>query len=95
MFGNRIRELREKKGLLLRQVAATLEVDTATVSKIELGTRNATREQVILLAKILDQNQNDLLALWLGNKIHDLVKNEPQALDALNLVENIIKKGNA
>jgi transcriptional regulator with XRE-family HTH domain len=32
-FGETVRDLRENKGLLLRQVAALLEVDTAFLSK--------------------------------------------------------------
>lgn len=50
-FGITIRKLRENKGLLLRQVAATLEIDTALISKIERGERKANREQFIKLAK--------------------------------------------
>ena len=35
MFGQKVKELCEAKGLVQRQVAAELEVDTAYVSKIE------------------------------------------------------------
>lgn len=51
-FGNKMRELRERKGLLLRQVAAALELDTATVSKIELGFRGVKAKQIKHLSKI-------------------------------------------
>ena len=38
--GQILREKREKKGLLLRQVAAMLDIDTAILSKIEeLGSK--------------------------------------------------------
>ena len=53
-FGETIRNQRESKGLLLRQVAAFLEVDTAFVSKLERNERNASREQVIKLAAFLE-----------------------------------------
>jgi len=43
MFGNKIRKLREEKGLVLRQLAAALEIDTATMSKIERGDRQARK----------------------------------------------------
>lgn len=46
-LGQKIREMREKQNLLLRQVAAQLEVDTALMSKIERGERNASKQQVI------------------------------------------------
>ncbi|MBX2913239.1 MAG: helix-turn-helix transcriptional regulator, partial [Cyclobacteriaceae bacterium] len=38
-FGERIRELRESQGLLQRQLAANLEIDTPMFSKIERGDR--------------------------------------------------------
>ena len=42
-FGETIRHIRENKGMLLRQVAATLEIDTALISKIERGERTAQK----------------------------------------------------
>jgi transcriptional regulator with XRE-family HTH domain len=48
-LGEKIRTIRESKSLLLRQVAAYLEIDTALISKIERGERRLTREQVINL----------------------------------------------
>ena len=51
-FGQRVRELREKKELLLRQVAAHLEVDTALMSKIERGDRNASKDQNIAMKSL-------------------------------------------
>ena len=35
MLGEKLKELRESKGLLQRQVAAELDVDTAYISKME------------------------------------------------------------
>lgn len=56
LFGNRIRELRDKQGVLQRQLAALLEIDTPMFSKIERGDRRAKREQVIKLAEYLHQD---------------------------------------
>ena len=42
-FGERIKELRESQGLLQRQLAAKLEIDTPMFSKIERGERKAKR----------------------------------------------------
>jgi transcriptional regulator with XRE-family HTH domain len=44
IIGQKLRELRGEKGLLLRQVAAELEVDTAYMSKMERGEKNIKRE---------------------------------------------------
>lgn len=66
--GEILRENREKKGLLLRQVAAQLDIDTAILSKIERSERKATKEQIIKLAGILDLNEEDLLVHYLSEK---------------------------
>lgn len=40
MLGKKLRELREAKGLVQRQIAAKLEVDIAYISKIENGEKH-------------------------------------------------------
>ena len=87
MFGKRIRELRESKGMLLRQVAAILEVDTATVSKIERGDRTAKESQLKLLAKIFEIECDELKTIWLADKIYHLVENEQYGDLALKAAE--------
>ena len=57
IIGKHLRELREEKGLLLRQVAASLEVDTAYISKMERGEKNIKREFILKLAEIYKVNQ--------------------------------------
>ena len=41
LLGNKIRSLRDEQGILQRQVAAYLEIDTPMFSKIERGDRRA------------------------------------------------------
>ena len=83
-FGGHIKQLREQKGLLQKHVASRLDVDTPMLSKIERGERNAQRPQVVLLSKILETSEDDLLALWLSDKLLDIVKDEKVALKALD-----------
>lgn len=45
-FADLIRIARENKGLFLRQVAASVEIDQAIISKFERGERKPTKEQV-------------------------------------------------
>jgi len=90
-LGTRIKELRESKNLLQRQLAASLEIDTPMFSKIERGERRAKREQVLLLAKLLDTDENELLTLWLADQVYDLVKNEDNAANALRVAEKEIE----
>jgi transcriptional regulator with XRE-family HTH domain len=89
-FGNKIRQARESKGLLLRQIAAQLEVDTATISKIENGLRNATKKQVVDLSSILDIPYTILEASWMGSKIYQLLQEVNDPSEALQVAEEQI-----
>lgn len=90
-FGDTIKNLREKQGLLQRQVATHLEIDTPMLSKIERGERSAKREQVVILAEVFKQPVNVLLSLWLADKVYDVVKDEEVALKAIQVAEEQIK----
>ncbi len=91
-LGKKMRELREKQNLLLRQVAAHLEVDTALMSKIERGERNATKQQAIDIARFLKANEEELLTLWLADKVESAVGDEKNlASDAMNIVKKKMK----
>ena len=87
-LGKRIRELREEKELLQRQLAAELEIDTPMYSKIERGERKAKREQVSKMAKLFEADEKELLTLWLAGQINELVKGEDEiAKEAIKVVE--------
>lgn len=76
LFADKLKELREGKQLLQRQLASALEIDTPMYSRIERGERKAKREQVILLAKLLGANEKELLQLWLADKVYDVLAEE-------------------
>jgi HTH-type transcriptional regulator, competence development regulator len=78
-LGQKIRETREKQNLLLRQVAAHIEVDTALMSKAERGERNLNREQVIKLAQLLKASEDEFVSLWLCDKVIEAVGEDPLA----------------
>ena len=78
LFADKIRQLREERKLLQRHLAAVLDMDTPMFSKIERGERPAKREQVIAIAKILTTDENELLTLWLADKILDVIENEKE-----------------
>lgn len=92
IFGNKIRTLREEKQIPQRQLAAALEIDTATYCKIEKGDRKAKREQVKILADILDVDSKDLICLWSADKVYDIVAEEEEATQILNVVAENIEK---
>ena len=92
MFAEKIRQLREEKQLLQRQISAALEMDNALYCKIERGDRVARREQVIKLAELLDTDKEELLKLWLADKVYEIVGEEDGANDVLNIVaESIVE----
>ena len=89
LFGNRIRELRDKQGVLQRQLAALLEIDTPMFSKIERGDRRAKREQVIKLAEYLHQDVKEMLTLWFADKVLDAVGTEDEiSYEAITVAQN-------
>lgn len=90
-FGTKIRELREATGLLQRQVASQLEIDTPMLSKIERGERKAKKEQVSQFAKLYNADNNELLTLWLADQLFDVVEGEDLALKAIHMAEEEIK----
>jgi len=93
-FGERIRALREKQNLYLRQVAPLLEMDTAQLSKIEKGVRQLKREQLPILAEILKVHHDELLTLWLADQIYAVVKDEKLADEAIQLAVKKIRNKN-
>jgi transcriptional regulator with XRE-family HTH domain len=89
-FGNRIKELRESKQLLQRQVASLMEIDTPMLSKIERGERKAKKEQVKQFADIYKVKSEELLTLWLADQVYEMVKDEKVADNALKSVSKNI-----
>ena len=91
--GELIREKREMKGFLLREVSTQIGIDTAILSKIERGERKATREQIIKLADILEIDKGLILTQYLSEKILYEIQNEDFGMEALKVAEKTIKYG--
>ena len=85
LLGEKIKELRDEHGVLQRQLAALLEIDTPMFSKIGRGDRRAKRTQVIQLAEYFKIDKNELLTLWLADKVLDAIEGEDE------LKQNAIK----
>jgi len=81
LFGNKIKELRESRKLLQRQMAISLGIDVPMYSRIERGERRAKREQVITLSQILEVETEDLLCLWLADRIVSVIHEESDLAD--------------
>jgi transcriptional regulator with XRE-family HTH domain len=76
IFGRKIKELREERGLVQRQLSAALEIDTPMYSKIERGERKAKRSQIPIMARLLEVDEKELLTIWLADKVLDTVEGE-------------------
>ena len=91
-FGEYIRSLREKRNLLLREMAANINMDVAYLSKIERGNRLARREQVIAFAKELKVDESKLIKLWMSEQIVQMIKNEKDSTEILKIAKEKISK---
>ena len=89
--GEIIREKREKKGLLLRQVAALLDIDTAILSKVERGERKLNREQISKVADILELDKDAILIQYLSEKILYEIQDDDLGIQALKVAEKAMK----
>jgi len=92
MIGDRIRELREQHNILLRHLAAQLDIDTAMLSKMERGDRFFRKEDIVNLAKIFKQPKEELLTPWLADKILKTIHEEEYKEQALKLALKEIKE---
>lgn len=88
-FANKLKELRLNKELLLRQVAAAIEVDTSMVSKFESGERFPTREQIEKLATFFKVPEEDFLVEAFSDKLSYDLGEEPLATEILK--QTIVK----
>ena len=68
-FGELIWHCREDKNLPLRKVAAVLDVDTSTLSKMEKNLRNPNREHIKKLAELFELNSEELLLAFLSDRV--------------------------
>lgn len=91
-FGERIKALREKNSMYLRQIAAHLQMDTAQLSKIEKGVRPLKKEQIPYIAEILKADIEELQTLWLADQLYTIIQGEPMGDEALKSVTKNLKK---
>lgn len=90
-IGTILRELRESKGLLLREVGAKLSLDPTILSKVERDERMPTKEQVKALSKFYKEQKNEIIIAWLSDKLVYEVQDEKFALQAIQVAEEKIK----
>lgn len=90
-LGPKLRELREQAGLSLRKAAMLADVDVAILSKMERGERRLTKELVLKLAAIYNNDTNELIISYLSDKILYEIENEELGERALKVAEKRIR----
>jgi HTH-type transcriptional regulator, competence development regulator len=90
-FGDLIKQLRITRELPLREVAAILDIDTSTLSKIEKGERNASRKMVKTLSVFFKQNYEEMLVTYLSDKVAYELVDDSCSSKVLKVAEEKIK----
>ena len=76
-FGQLILTQRKKHHLPLRKVAAALDIDTSTLSKIEKGERQANPKMIPAIAHLFGLDFKELQIKYLKQSLGDAYGNEP------------------
>lgn len=85
-FGAYIKEHRNKKGIPQRIVAHALNIDTSTLSKMELGERLISIAMVKPLAEVLGADFKEIQIKYISEKIKTDFNEQPFLKEALNIV---------
>lgn len=85
-LGKWLRELRHNRSIPLRVVAAAAEMDTALLSKVELGQRLPTEKQTAALAVYFSAPLEEMEAKRLAEKFWIENKDNPAARRAAKLI---------
>lgn len=90
-LGQKIKELREKKKMLQRELASKLEIGDGFLSKVERNQKVLKKEHLISISEIFNYPYTELETLWLANKVYDIIKDENQAIQVLKVAEQEVK----
>ena len=74
LFGERLRELREKQALTLRSLADLADMSYTYISDMERGLRVPTLTTIIRLAVALECKVTDLVGMFDKRNLRSLVK---------------------
>jgi transcriptional regulator with XRE-family HTH domain len=89
-FGSYIKTQRESKGIPQRIVAHAINVDTSTLSKMELGERQITFSMIKGLADVLVIDYKELQIKYIIEKLKVEFEGQPYLKDALSIaIKNI------
>lgn len=90
-FGEYIHNLRVEHGLTLTKLAAALDIDQSTLSKIENHKRNVPEEILPKLAKIFKLDIKKLEKEFYSEKIAEMIYRVSDSTELLTLAEEKAK----
>lgn len=86
-LGTQIRNLREKEEMPLRKLAALLEIDQSTLSKIERDERKANLQIIEQISKIFKVNEKELLINFYSDIVSYEIEEENNFAEILKVAE--------
>ena len=89
-LGDTLKCAREEKDLILRKVAAEVDIDQSLISKFEKNERKPTKEQLIRLAKFYNLSEQELIINWFSEKIAEELKYTESTSEILKVAEEKI-----
>ena len=90
-FGEYIRQLRTSANLPIRKVAAQLDIDATLLGKIERDERPANKNVIAGIAKIFNQDMQDLMQRFLSDQIAYKILDEDADVNVLRVAEEKIE----
>ena len=90
-LGDYIRQLREKAEMPLRKLAALLDIDQSTLSKLERGERPVNRQMLPIIAKTFKVDEKELVIKFMSKQVAYQLADEMFAKDILMAAEVEIK----
>lgn len=90
-LGDYIRQLREKAEMPLRKLAALLDIDQSTLSKLERGERPINRQMLPIIAKTFNVDEKELVIKFMSKQVAYQLAEEKYAKDILVAAEEEIK----
>jgi len=90
-IGVYIRQLREQEKMPLRKLAALLDIDQSTLSKLERGERPVSRQMLPVIAKTFKLEEKELVVKFMSKQVAYQLVDEKYAKDILIAAEEEIK----
>lgn len=89
-FGETLRKLRGDNSMPLRKLAALLDIDQSTLSKIERNERKANPDLIDKLSKIFKADKKELHISFVSDKVVYELLDEESSIDILKVAEEKI-----